>query len=32
MSAKEKFANGSCILKGIMTHEKIKNGIYKIGE
>ena len=29
---KEKFANGSCILKRVVTHEQIESVEYKVGE
>ncbi len=29
---KSRFANGSCILKSVVTHEQLENGKYEIGE
>ena len=29
---KERFSNGSCVLKGVVTREQLENNIYRIGE
>lgn len=29
---KERFSNGSCILKGVVTREQLESNIYRIGE